>query len=120
MGSGEKDSTSRADVQNNKEEEKNELFGQIQVSPEQVVIKEQECHDGCATPLYGRTVTITLLDYERLQLRLSRSYAMAPQSDDRAELKCESFDFHRECSAHQWHRLNSLFEQLEPELVAMR
>ncbi|VDM05623.1 unnamed protein product, partial [Schistocephalus solidus] len=113
MGYGQKDLTTRAD-------ERNELLGQIEVAPEQVEILKQHFHDVCFAQRYGRTIAINLLDEKGLERRLCRSYAIASQSVDQAELKYESFDFHRECSALKWNRLSILLDRLEPEIVTMR
>ncbi|VDN09040.1 unnamed protein product [Dibothriocephalus latus] len=119
MGHGKNEPANLAEVQNGKEE-KDELLGQVQVAPEQVAILKQHFHEVCFTQRYGRTVAINLLDEKGMERRLCRSYALASQSVDQAELKYESFDFHRECSALKWHRLSILLDRLEPEIVAMR
>uniref|UniRef100_A0A0X3NW42 Phosphatidylinositol-3-phosphatase SAC1 n=2 Tax=Schistocephalus solidus TaxID=70667 RepID=A0A0X3NW42_SCHSO len=109
-----KDSANGTDVQSDKEGDKNELFGQIQVAPEEVETIKSDILGVCSAQQYGRTIIINLLDEKSLQMRLCRSYV------DEADLRNQSVDFNRECSAHQWHRLSSLLDRLEPEIVAMR
>ncbi|XP_078690200.1 phosphatidylinositol-3-phosphatase SAC1-like isoform X2 [Branchiostoma floridae x Branchiostoma belcheri] len=69
--------------------------------------------------LYGRQVNVNLLDQKGFENKLVRAYEDAVQNSKSDNIRIESFDFHRECRALQWHRLSLLMDRLADDQAKM-
>ncbi|KAM7533700.1 hypothetical protein Aperf_G00000121153 [Anoplocephala perfoliata] len=93
--------------------------GLVDVQPEQITVIQKHFHDACYLNRYGKVVAVNLLDQVGMERPLYRMYTLASQAVNPMELKYEAFDFHKECRAFRWDRLQILINRVEPELNAM-
>nr|CDS26068.1 phosphatidylinositide phosphatase sac1 [Hymenolepis microstoma] len=93
--------------------------GLIDVQPEQRTIIQKHFNDVCYSNRYGKVVAVNLLDQTGMEKPLCRMYTLASQAVNPFELSYQAFDFHKECRALRWDRLQILIDRLEPELTAM-